>query len=37
MLPQFEMILQLVSFTALIAGILFGVLEVRRTAKARAE
>jgi hypothetical protein len=37
MLLQFEMILQLVSFIALIAGILFGVLEVRRTAKARAE
>ena len=37
MLPQFEMIVQLVTLTALIAGILFGILELRRAAKLRAE
>ena len=37
MLPQFEMLVQLVTLTALIAGILFGILELRRAAKLRAE
>ena len=37
MSPQFEMIRQLVTLFALIAGILFGVLEVRRAAKSHAE
>ena len=33
MFPQFESVLQLVTFIALIAGILFGIIEVRRAAK----
>ncbi len=37
MFPQFEAVLQLVTLIALIAGILFGVLEVRRATKTRAE
>jgi hypothetical protein len=34
---QFEIVVQLVTLTALIAGILFGILELRRAAKLRAE
>lgn len=37
MSTQLEIVLQLVTFIALIAGILFGVLEVRRASKSRAE
>jgi hypothetical protein len=37
MVPQFELILQLVTLAALLAGILFGILEIRRVAKSRAE
>lgn len=36
-MTQFETALQIVTLIALIAGILFGVLEVRRAAKSRAE
>lgn len=34
---QFDTVLQLVTLVALIAGILFGLLEIRRAAKLRAE
>jgi hypothetical protein len=34
---QFESALQIVTLVALIAGILFGVLEIRRAGKSRAE
>jgi hypothetical protein len=37
MFPQFELVLQLVTLAALLAGILFGILEVRRVSKSRAE
>jgi hypothetical protein len=35
--PTIDVVLQLVTLIALLAGILFGILEVRRAAKARAE
>jgi hypothetical protein len=37
MFPQFELVLQLVTLGALLAGIVFGILEIRRAAKLRAE
>jgi len=36
-MPSIDLVIQFVTLVALLAGILFGVLEVRRAAKSRAE